>query len=264
MDSKFKRVLTLSKVAFFSILSLASATFIGCNRLAKIRDQAVTTPTKQPHMRFRVTVGGKVGYIDKSGKLVINPQYDEANEFSDGLALVCVGHCDISPVFERSLQGQDYGTDVPGAHKYGFIDESGNMVIDPRFDSASDFSEGLAAVCIGRGCQDHRENQKDAKWGFIDKKGANVIPVQFSRVLDFNEGLAGVCLGCGAGKDGKWGFIDSSSNYVIIPRYDAVWPFLGGLAQIRLGECNIEVKSGKTCGFGFIDKTGKYVWAPSN
>jgi len=33
--------------------------------------------------------------------------------------------------------------------KLGFIDKIGNFVIQPQFDGASDFSEGLAGVKIG-------------------------------------------------------------------------------------------------------------------
>ena len=32
------------------------------------------------------------------------------------------------------------------AKKYGFIDKSGKVVIEPQFDWVSDFSEGLAKV----------------------------------------------------------------------------------------------------------------------
>jgi hypothetical protein len=37
-------------------------------------------------------MGGRWGFIDKSGKIVINPQFDEAMAFADGLARVKVGH----------------------------------------------------------------------------------------------------------------------------------------------------------------------------
>jgi len=39
-----------------------------------------------------VRTGGRWGFIDKSGKIVINPQFDEAMAFTDGLARVKVGH----------------------------------------------------------------------------------------------------------------------------------------------------------------------------
>ena len=53
------------------------------------------------------------------------------------------------------------------ASKYGFIDKSGKMVIEPQFDDeidiAGSFIAGLACV------------RKDGKEGFIDKNGKVVI-----------------------------------------------------------------------------------------
>jgi len=38
-----------------------------------------------------VSIGDKCGYIDKDGKYIINPQFDGARNFSDGLAIVETG-----------------------------------------------------------------------------------------------------------------------------------------------------------------------------
>ena len=35
-----------------------------------------------------VKIGGKVGFINKAGEIVINPQFDNAGSFSEGLARV--------------------------------------------------------------------------------------------------------------------------------------------------------------------------------
>src|ERR1051326_5664897 len=76
-----------------------------------------------------VKVGGKFGYIDRDGKMAVNPQFDEASRFALGLAVVSVGS------------------------KYGYIDDSGKLGINPQFDRAESFFEGLAAVCTGD-CRD--------------------------------------------------------------------------------------------------------------
>lgn len=52
-------------------------------------------------------------------------------------------------------------------NKWGFVDEDGNIVIEPKYDNAKSFSYGLAAVC------------SDGKWGFIDNNNEVVIDYQF-------------------------------------------------------------------------------------
>lgn len=79
---------------------------------------------------------GKQGYIDKTGKFVINPQFDGAGDFSEGLARVCIGG--------------SYPPCCGG--KWGYIDRTGKILINPQFDYAEDFSEGLAVVDIGAKC----------------------------------------------------------------------------------------------------------------
>ncbi|MBP5241278.1 MAG: WG repeat-containing protein, partial [Bacteroidales bacterium] len=46
---------------------------------------------------------------------------------------------------------------------WGFMDKTGNVVIEPQFTEAGDFSEGLAKVSV------------DWKWGYIDQTGKFVI-----------------------------------------------------------------------------------------
>ncbi len=53
------------------------------------------SPTGQPKKGHTgllcVNVNGKYGYIDKTGKYVINPQFDKAGSFSEELAVVEIG-----------------------------------------------------------------------------------------------------------------------------------------------------------------------------
>jgi hypothetical protein len=168
------------------------------------------------------------GFIDSSGKVVIEPKYDLANEFSEGLAVVC--------------EGNPWG----GDGKWGFIDEQGNYAIKPQFAGVMDFHEGLAAATL--------DNRSDAekgfrlqKWGFIDIKGNFTIQPEFNWVGDFSEDLAAVMI------DRKMGYIDKTGKVVIQPQYGMTNKFSQGLASVLIGEFN---KGGK---FGYIDKTGKMV-----
>jgi len=64
----------------------------------------------------------------KTRKYIINPQFDGAITFHEGLANVRTGN------------------------KMGFIDKSGKYIINPQFDSAHAFNEELAAVEAGNKC----------------------------------------------------------------------------------------------------------------
>ena len=127
---------------------------------------------------------GKCGYIDTNGKMVIQPQFRSAGNFSEGLASVC-----------------RYADKSATSEKEGYIDRSGRMVIEPKFSLACDFHEGLARVEIlpdkvpPEASEEEQERPPEAKWGFIDKTGKFVIKPQFAWADDFVHGRAKVSVG---------------------------------------------------------------------
>ena len=78
---------------------------------------------------------------------------------------------------------------------WGFVDVEGQIVIRCAYQSAHEFSNGVAAVC------------KNNKWGYIDTTGNFVIEPMFIAAEDFNEyGLAEVQTSSG------WNVIDRDCN----------------------------------------------------
>ena len=55
--------------------------------------------------------------------------------------------------------------------EWGYIDKTGEFIIEPQFDNAAPFSEGLARVQIRK------------RWGYIDKAGQQVIPAIFNLTM---------------------------------------------------------------------------------
>jgi hypothetical protein len=114
---------------------------------------------------------------------------------------------------------------------YGYRDTAGRTVIEPRFTSACDFHEGLAAVRFFY------------RWGFIDRAGRTVVAPHYQRAENFSEGLAGVQT-----IHELWGFVDRTGRLAIPARYDRVRAFHEGLAAVRHEDV-----------WGFINPSGAVV-----
>lgn len=194
--------------------------------------------------------------------------------------------------------------------KYGYKNKNGEVVIEPVYDLAQDFSEGLAAVNLGHRKGEGRPDRdghpetiiiSDGKWGFINEKGEVIIPIAYSLAHSFSEGLAAVNLGYETGdgvlggdgysstiilNNGKWGFINKNNEVVIPLIYNWVSPFSEGLAYVS-GEIFIDKKGKETISlkgksfafvggfkngfaligpdnglYGYLDRTGKVVVPP--
>jgi hypothetical protein len=78
------------------------------------------------------------------------------------------------------IEGGPYISRAPSGKKRGYKDKYGNIVIEPQFDEAGNFSEGLARVMIGD------------RWGYIDQEGNFVIDPMWTRAFDFTGGKAEV------------------------------------------------------------------------
>lgn len=198
----------------------------------------------KPETLFRICVNGKHGFIDKTGKVVMPPQFEEALGFYEGLGHVKVGdkwgYIDATGNFVIEPQFMGYGIFSEGLaaariepDKWGYINKKGQWAIKPQFDSANDFSEGLACVRLNN------------KWMFINRKGE--IAINFNKEVRycsrFSEGLAAIDIGK------KYGYIDKSGSLVIPLLYHSARDFNEGLASVGHNKLpNI-----------FIDRTGRVV-----
>ena len=79
------------------------------------------------------------------------------------------------------------GASQPNGLKYGYCDQTGAVVIEPRHDFAGDFSEGLAAAAVVP-CL--RKGVMQGKVGFIEKTGRIVIQPQYTGARPFRDGIA--------------------------------------------------------------------------
>lgn len=151
----------------------------------------------------------KWGFVNTKGEIVVEPKYDNAMNFTEGLAFVAMKDSSKTSV--------------------GFIDKEGNVVIgmNDSITTYQYFKEGLAAFYDGSG------------WGFIDKTGKVVIEATPDRsdIIPFDNGF------CSFKEGGQWGLMDKTGKKVILPKYEYPLSFKNGIAAI--------VENGK---YGFINR----------
>jgi len=220
------------------------------NKLGEIKftlqDAKAVLIFKEGQAAYKISDGNvtKWGFVDKEGKIKINPQFSQTGSFSNGKCAVA---------------NQD--------GKWGYIDYEGKIVINYQFDNAKKFINGKAVVASGSKYGLIDENGKylinpqfsemiidgdmflinqNGKYGWCDNDGKIIINPQFSAAYPFlGNKLAAVQSG------NSFGYIDRDGKIVINPQFDRALPFNGKLALVN--------SSNK---IGFIDKEGKYVINP--
>lgn len=172
----------------------------------------------------------KVGAYDLSGALLLPAAYASIQPIGHGI--LCIGEeydqyhlCrrDGSRLTDEMFYSVEPFSEGRAAvirkkgEPYGYIDETGNMVIPPSYDRAEPFHEDRAAVNI------------DKKWGFIDRSGTMVIAPQFRKLghpKGFHEGYALVM------KGKKITYIDKTGKTPFKMQWSNVRAFYDGLAEV--------------------------------
>jgi len=102
--------------------------------------------------------------------------------------------------------------------EFGFINRSGAFIVPPQFLYASNFSDGLAAVTVGK-------DFSAAKVGYLNPQGELAIQPQFLAAGDFQNGYAPACQGPDYDR-AQCGVIDKTGKFIVPPQYD--WIDLNG------------------------------------
>jgi len=207
-------------------------------------------------------INGKVGLIDTVGKAIIPIEYydlyvRDKNSItaylinktkSENKLLTGVFNLRGETIIPLSSNFFDIGglsnniMQVSNGKKYGFINQKGNLIIDYKYNYATDFVYNIAVV------------KKEDKWFIIDTtdKVMSVIDSKFSMSKKFNsDSVALIFKGNsknGIPIKGKYGLLKMNGSVIAECIYDTIYSFNEGLAMV--------VKDKK---YGFIDKEGKLI-----
>ncbi len=171
----------------------------------------------------------KWGYIDRTGRMVVSPQFDNARQFfSSGLAPVKVGAL------------------------WGYIDTHGKLRINPQYANALVFAPAgkgqLAWVGMHTAGQ---SDDTDLRYGAIDQSGRMRIAPQFNDISAFDEnGRATVTI------NGAKGLIDTRGRFIASPIYTSMKHFAGSGVYLYTKAPGPNAPAGAS-EIGRMDKAGK-------
>ena len=142
-------------ITFLLVVAIVDACSIAYTR------QLWSKKTGSKSNLFAFEKNGLVGFINASGKVVVDPtlavRIEDVGDFSDGRARI---------------------------KDAGYIDESGKLVIAGEYRYLYDFSDGLAQVFVNDTGANGRNSQ------FVDPEGKAVAMVRTEKVYDYSENLA--------------------------------------------------------------------------
>ncbi len=215
----------------FSNMLGSSVKWDEANQMINITSDFVYT---QAPLKFYDETNEKYGYKDNKGNIVIEPQYDDASEFSEGAAIVLKnseyvfinqsgnelfridadyhsislkegfseGCCAVS-IFEVK-RGTMVGENFPRKHMY--LDKMGNKLMDKDFKEYSEnFYDGYAVSLKN---ESYYFTPIKPILSYIDKTGDFATDTEYSKAGNFIDGYAKVIT-----KDGVKGKIDRSFTF---------------------------------------------------
>lgn len=212
---------------------------------------------------FPIEIKGKFGYMDQTGKMIIQPMYDYADDFSENLAVVALHNlpCVINQNNIRIIDTNIYqfisafseglSSVIDFKKKKFYINSKGEKVIslpDEIYEGRK-FKNGLA--CVSKEVEEHTQKFNHDivtigyRFGFIDKNGKQIIDFLYEDASNFRDGIARVK------EKNLFGIINKNGEIILKPSYKNIGNFFENKAIINDNDK-----------FGFIDISGKIIIKP--
>jgi hypothetical protein len=169
---------------------------------------------------FAIRDGKKIGFINRSGAVVVPPRFDAAGEPHEGRISV-----------------------YEGSHA-GYIDFAGKVVVEPKYDSVEDFKDSRAIVRMG------------SKASLLDLSGAVIGEIPYRPLGEFHQGLlrvqaTGLVDGAGKKLPTRYGFVDRQAKLVIPAQFLPAGEFPDDPANLPVGGLGTD--------WVYFDRTGKVI-----
>ena len=234
-----------------SIVILFCITATGCDFLGDLTNED-DDGGHDGVLLFPVRIDGDWGYVNENGRIRIEPEFNSAQNFSEGLARIREGQVGyITPDGEYAIEprfddGRSFSEGLAAVRvdgRWGYINKSGAFAINPQYPNAHSFKGGRAFVLTS-----------GFDWEYIDPSGAVIRTVETPELTEFesesNDYADGLALIYDFDRD-QYGYLDTDGNIAISFQYAEARGFSEGLAAIKISDS-----------WGFIDRKGNTAIAP--
>lgn len=219
------------------ILYILSITFIlfitGCNQKQK---------------QFTVIQeGNKKGVINQSGYIVVKPIYKEVFRFDENDNFVThPNFLNLHWVHDKSDNAYAIIQDIN--NKFGVINQKGQLLLKPIYDSITYFFDGFMRIQVGN------------YYGLVNENFEIVLKAKYDKISDFTEDIAIIehngKFGCinrnmelkikpiydkiyfqqeeflRTTLNNKWGYLDNKCNVLTKPKFDYAYDFSNNIAKV--------------------------------
>ena len=178
-----------------------------------VMEQEIATYVEEIAL-FPFQHGDMWGFRDAENRVVIEPQFVYAWEFSEGLAGVTIGHIigqaptngfinksgeimfttTLTPISQFNHGVVSLVTGMTSTHDVFLLDTEGNLIGGRTFQFFSGFRDGLAVVLRSGDSRMHIFQSEEAtrRFSFINTAGEWATDMEFEQAQPFNNGYARV------------------------------------------------------------------------
>lgn len=219
------------------------------------------------------------GLIDKTGRWIVKPKYDEILDFTRGEPCTAAklpggaGWVLLNRDGRRRLKQTFYSlkwvsegvvafrAETRNGLLYGLMTIDGDLVLEPRFTNCDDrVQDGLLAAEIDNG-----------GWGVVDQKGGWIIQPIYTSMGGYSQGLFLTYRGGHRRLDytlegGKFGFLNRQGETVIPFQFDGAMNFEDGYATVDFFKEECPALRGEPCDVNheeetaFVNPSGQLFW----
>ena len=169
------------------------------NKLLCLATILFATNVQAQNLKILVNKKGKIGYADQNGKEVIKCQYESAQPFSDGIAIVTKsGKSGIINTTGKVLLPLKYSQILPwnselylikDGKKVGLANHQGKIVLPTNYSHISKpncFGKALVALGGKATANEKKTYMANAKYGIIDVHGKILVNPKYKGLYEFS------------------------------------------------------------------------------